>query len=164
MSIELIPVYTSLISAGSALLGLAIGSACSYFISKNQIKSTVLSGNRQQWINKLRDYIAEFQTKSHIAIIESDLAKYDSTSDASNAANHDEAMKSICLLANKISLLINPNEEDHKMLISKIKELERHCIDGDPSDREKEEVLQEMVTSIGQKILKQEWERVKKGD
>jgi hypothetical protein len=59
--------------------------------------------------------------------------------------------------------LINPGETDHANLILKIKELESHCIDGDPGDREKESMLQEAITILGQKILKREWERVKKG-
>lgn len=163
MSIESIPILVAVISAGSALFGVTIGSVCSYFISKQQIKATVLSGNRQQWINTLRDCIADFQTKARIAIVEADLANHEETSAAANAANHDEAMKTMRLLANKITLLINPKETDHAELILSLKELESHCINGDPGNREKESILQEKITSIGQRILKREWERVKKG-
>lgn len=162
MSQEFIPILVAEISAGSALLGVLIGSVCSYFVSRQQLKATVLSGNRQQWINTLRDCIADFQTKAKIAVVEADLANHDQTSRAANPVNHDEAMKTMCFLANKIALLINPGETDHANLISQMKELESHCIDGDPGDREKVSMLQEAITTIGQKILKREWERVKK--
>ena len=163
MSKEFIAVLVAAISAGAALFGVGIGSVCSYFISRQQIKATVLSGNRQQWINTLRDYIADFQTKAKIAVVETDLANHEHTSVAANVDNYDEAMKTMRLLANKIALLINPEEIDHSELISSIKRLESHCINGDPSDREKEEILQTSITTIGQRILKREWERVKKG-
>jgi len=163
MSNEFITLLVAAISAFSALFGVGIGSFCSYYISRQQIKATVLSGNRQQWINTLRDCIADFQTKARIAIVEADLANHKQTSMAANLMNHDKAMKTICFLSNKIALLVNTDETDHANLISRIKDLESHCIDGDPGDREKESMLQEAITTIGQKILKREWERVKKG-
>lgn len=163
MSKEFIPILVAAISAGSALFGVLMGSVSSYFISRQQIKATVLSGNRQQWINTLRDCIADFQTKAKIAIVEADLANHDQTSAAANMGNHDEAMKTMRLLANKIALLINPKEQDHSELLSSLNELETHCIEGDSGDREKERMLQASITTIGQRILKREWERVKKG-
>jgi len=163
MSKEFMPILVVAISAGSALFGVSIGSLCSYFISRQQIKATVLSGNRQQWINTLRDCIADFQTKAKIAIVEADLASHVQTSTAANAGNHDDAMKTMRLLANIIALLINPKEADNAELLSRLNELETHCIDGNPGNREKEKLLQSSITTIGQRILKREWERVKKG-
>lgn len=156
-------VFVAAISAGSALFGVGIGSLCSYFISQQQIKSTVLSGNRQQWINTLRDCIADFQTKARIVVVETDLANYPQTSMAANATNHDDAMKAIHFLVNKIALLINPEEKDHANLILNIEQLKSHCIDEGASDRDKELLLQNAITAIGQRILKREWERVKRG-
>lgn len=163
MSKEFITILAAAVSAGAALFGVTIGSVCSYFISRQQIKATVLSGNRQQWINALRDCISNFQTKARIAIVEADLANHSHTSASANADNQDEAMKTMRLLANKIALLINPKEKDHSELISIMKDLEDHCIDGDPGDRKKEEMLQDSITTIGQRILKREWIRVKQG-
>ena len=163
MSEEFMPILVAAISASSALFGVCLGSICSYFISRQQIKATVLSGNRQQWINTLRDCIADIQTNAKIAIVEADLANHEQTSAVANLDNHDEAMKKIHLIANKIALLINPYETDHSELLSSINKLKTHCIDGDPGDRKTEETLQASITTIGQKILKREWGRVKKG-
>lgn len=153
MSKEFIPILVAAISASSALFGVLVGSVCSYFISRQQFKATVLSGNRQQWINTLRDCIADFQTKAKIAIVEVDLASHDQTSAAANLGNHDEAMKTMRLLVNKISLLINPKERDHSELFSSLNELEAHCIDGDPADREKERILQVQLQLLAKKFL-----------
>ena len=60
-------------------------------------------------------------------------------------------------LANKVALLLNPNEADHSELISLLKRLEDHYINGDQSDRKTEGELQDSITSTGQRILKREW-------
>ena len=154
---------TAVISSLAAIIGVVIGSIVSFFIARQQFRATVLSANRQQWINTLRDCIADFQTKAKIAVVEADLAEHDETSFAANEKNHDEAMKTMRFLANKVALLLNPNEADHSELISLLKRLEDHCINGDPSDRKTEGELQDSITSTGQRILKREWERVKRG-
>ena len=62
MSPENAVIVAALIGAGSGILGLAMGTLVSYWIAKRQFNATVLSGNRQQWINTLRDCLAEFQS------------------------------------------------------------------------------------------------------
>jgi hypothetical protein len=58
----------------------------------------------------------------------------------------------------KIKLLINPNEEDHQVLIEKMNNIGHHVFGfkGMPVEQ-----VEELV-EIAQKILKREWERVKK--
>jgi len=58
-------------------------------------------------------------------------------------------------LSNKISLLINPSETDHANLILSIKELESHCIGGDPGDRKKELLLQALCANISETLSPQ---------
>jgi len=98
MSKEHIMMLAAAVSAGAAIIGVVIGSVGSYFISRQQIKATVLSGNRQQWINTLRDCIADFQANARISIVEAKLANQLETSDCANPVNHDDAMKNLCLL------------------------------------------------------------------
>lgn len=155
--------FISLIPAITALVGVVIGSGVSFLIARQQIKATVISTNRVQWINNFRDCVADFQTKAKIALVEADLAFNKQTAYAADVKNHDEAMKGMCFSANKIALLLNPNEIDHSELILLIKQLENHCANGDPNERTTEEKLQNSITSTGQKILKREWERVKLG-
>ncbi|MDO8445146.1 MAG: hypothetical protein Q7T53_03420 [Deltaproteobacteria bacterium] len=163
MSQENIILLTAVISSLAAIIGVVIGSVVSYFIARQQFRATVLSANRQQWINTLRDCIADFQTKAKIAIVEANLAEHDQTSVAANVKNHYEALETMRFIANKVALLLNPNEADHSELISLLKKLEDLCINGGPSDWKNEGKLQDSITSTGQRILKREWERVKRG-
>jgi hypothetical protein len=163
MSPDKITLLTASISAFAVIVGVVIGSIVSVLIARQQFKATVISANRQQWINNLRDCIADFQTKAKIALVETSLALRDETAIAANVKNHDEALKGMRFLTNKAALLLNPNEADHSQLISLMKELEGHCVKGDQNDHTSEENLQDSITSMGQRILKREWERVKRG-
>ena len=164
MSPDRIALLAAGISALAAIVGAAIGSIVSFLIARQQFRAMVISANRQQWINSLRDCIADFQTNVNIALVEASLALHDETAVAANVKNHDEALKGMRFVANKAALFLNPTETHHSELIRLMKQLEDHCVNGDPNDHASEEKLQDSVTSIGQRILKREWERVKRGE
>lgn len=154
---------TAYIAAAGAIVGVVVGSVVSYLIAKKQIKATVVSASRQQWINTLRDNISDFQTRAKIATVEAKLASDDRSEFAANPEAHDEAMRTMRFVVNKVALLINPAESDHARLLSQMRELEVFCADGDPHDNARHDDLQASITSVGQQILKREWERVKSG-
>jgi hypothetical protein len=128
-------------------------------IARKQIRASVLSTNRQQWINALRDAIADCQTKAQIAVTEALLASASGADDK----GHYEALKTMYFLVKKMALFLNPYEEDHVQLLSLLKELESFCVHGDPNDEVRHKELQHSITLTAQKILKREWERVKQG-
>jgi hypothetical protein len=154
---------SAFIVASATLVGVIIGSLGSYFIARLQFKASVISANRQNWINTLRDCIAEFQVKAKVVTVETKLSSQDSTSFASDPKNFDQAVEKKRVLRNKIALLINPNEQDHDDLIKLMAKVEDLCINEDSIDDEKHDNLQKEITSLAQKILNREWERVKKG-
>ena len=156
--------WIALISALTALVSVVVGPVVTWQVSKKQIQASVVSANRQDWINTLRNNISEFQTKAKIATVESKLASDLRSEFAADPNSFDDAMKEITLLANRIELLINPNEDDHSTLIDKVNELLEFCSSGDPTNNEKHDRLQDQITSVGQQILKREWERVKQGE
>ncbi len=121
-------------------------------VSKRQINSSVLSKNRQEWINTLRDSISEFI--SAITMIED---KNISTNEQLDS--HTTKLERILYINTKINLLINANEEDHILLAEKLKRLLELYVK--PDNNEKITVIDDTV-ELSQKILKREWERVKK--
>ena len=132
-----------------AFLGICISFYTIKLNSKNAkqlIRVDVLSKNRQEWINTLRDsisqYISNFQT-AHI------LAKQD--------YDISESIKEILFLNIKIKLLLNPNEKLSKELIENLDELSNSI---NNNDFQKKGVIPNILNST-QKVLKQEWERVK---
>lgn len=95
---------------------------------------------RQRWINDLRNAMAEFQ--SYGALPENDPTK----------------IRDFYLLGTKIELLMNPNDEDYEALHET---LEAFYDAGTRTENEKFSVDEKYV-KICQRILKREWERLKK--
>ena len=155
-----ITLYIAAFSFAATVIGVMIGSISSYYISKRQFQSTVIATKRQEWINSLRDTISEYlsvlvtldkfytMTDMHLRLKDEDKKELTIT------------VEKATLLRAKINLLINPNEDDHKRLSSLIKDAlvnltERQITDLDNCITE--------ITNLGQKILGDEWRKVKKG-
>ncbi|MEN9906958.1 MAG: hypothetical protein RLZZ540_99 [Bacteroidota bacterium] len=134
-----------------AILTLFISFWTTKINSKNallNINKTVLSENRQQWINNLRETVSEY------IALHSLLEK--ETSDPITDIEH---MKNLSLLQTKVILMLNPNEEDSLNLTVEMSKISK------PKSQRPEINSSEVKAKIlvlTQKILKTEWERVKK--
>jgi uncharacterized Tic20 family protein len=95
--------YLSIISAITALIAVIIGPFVSWKIAKRQISASTVSASRQQWINNLRDTVADFLTKTSMVYC---LAKNHYADDQSIPR-----IEQVVQLNYRIHLLINPNEE-----------------------------------------------------
>ena len=154
----------SLLSVLVALVAVIVGPAVTWQIAKRQIQASVVSANRQNWINDFRDSVADFMTSAKVAMVEGSLAAYSSTEHVANAEAHNEAMRSMVALRNKTALLINPNEEDHTDLLSMMNDMIQHCARGDSTDIDRHDELSDSIAKVSQQVLKREWERVKSGE
>jgi hypothetical protein len=149
-----------------ALLAVILGPLISFVIAKltirsqtriaaQNIRAEVLSRNRQEWINTLRDNIAQF-----ISLISTFAIEIKDR----NKKNTLDKMERVLLLQSMILLLINPKEEDHGKLdalmrdaIACLGELEK----GETGEKNMPDIREEML-QLSQQILKREWKRVKK--
>lgn len=149
-----------LLSVVVALTAVVVGPLISLRVAKKQIDSSkavadlqaranVLSKNRQDWINTLRIEIAGF-IASATMVLPMLLTQKDSL-------EMHKLLSQLALHLAKTKLLINPEEEDHRILISKMEDVANHVFSfkGQPH-----ELTGELV-GLAQKVLKREWERVK---
>ena len=150
--------YIPIISVVTALLAVSIGPFVTLHIARRQIKANVLSPNRQQWINTLRDEISNY------------LAIMARTAGATAGRVEDQeylrtCIEDLCRSESKIQLLLNPKEADHVKLITLLKESSSSVwyLNSDKKDRFPEDInnLRKNIIEISQPILKREWERVK---
>ena len=112
----------------------------------------MLSKNRQNWIDTLRNEISEYI----VCVIHTDtVSKIDQSDNKVN--NVLENMKDVLLHLSKVRLLINQKEDDHESLINKMDEMYNglKIPEYDFSKAEKE------LIKLSQTVLKREWERVK---
>lgn len=107
-------------------------------------QKTIITNNRQEWINTLRNEITLF-----LGVVAST-----SPTQKTTEMNPDD-LKSLWNHSYKIELLINPKEEDHKELVRLIREEISNLVTSNES------TLISNIISQSQKILKREWERVK---
>ena len=114
---------------------------------KERSQESIISENRQKWINTLREDISSLL---------SNMTQYK----PANTETRAIMFNALWLEYYKIQLLLNPNEDDHKELVTAIK----NCLSSIDADTEEFVKNQDFIIEISQKILKREWVRVKNFD
>lgn len=150
---------TLLIPAITTIAGAMIGAAVSYFVSRYQFRAMVLSGNRQNWINDLRDTLAEWE-----AIVYDTFSEFRIGGPLKSTEDSLDAFRRANLLVTRVKFLLNPTEEDHAELLDimgKMSDRATRAEDERPSHEFSQ--LDSSFVSLTQAILKREWERVKVG-
>jgi len=119
-------------------------------INQKDFNKTVLSGNRQVWINDLRDIISKILSKT----LSLSLKK---------SVTHDELQELIYLIS-KTELMLNPEKDID--FVTKLKELELCFIDIQSCKSTFLDIdpFISSVKNFAKTTLKTEWERVKKGE
>lgn len=159
------PVFLSLVSAGTALVASIAGPFVTLAVARRQFNASVLSANRQKWIETLRERLAEL-----ISLLVTAMVVKASWQGEWNkgmgvlAANPQmrEKLQRIVLLEWNIRLLINPTEPDHQQLFGAIETVLARIRD-DESDEAAMQADIDAITKLAQSILKREWQRVKRG-
>ena len=113
---ELDALLISLISACTALVASIVGPVVTLAVSKRQFSATVLSANRQKWIESLRDLLAEVISLLIAALLVRERWK-DKWNKGRGAVAADPALlekvQRLALAQAKVRLMINPEEKDH---------------------------------------------------
>ncbi|MFM7000012.1 MAG: hypothetical protein ACKOXU_02965 [Limnohabitans sp.] len=144
----------AILSAATALSAVVLGPIVSLWAARRQSRVTVLSSNRQAWINTLRDLLAECMAISgfiHIA-----------DWSGRKQSEFDEKMERFALVVSKIRLMLNPKEQDHKRLDEMLGELMNSMRSLNEKDAFKGAQIMKDFVPLTQTILKREWERVKR--
>ena len=161
---ELAPVV-SLVSACTALVASIIGPVITLTVARRQFNATVISTNRERWIETLRDALAEL-----IALIASALIVKSNWKDkwdrGRGPLNADPALlkkfEHIVLAQAKIQLLVSPTDPDHQRLYETIETaIKRLQYEKSPDEETQRDMR--TIMALGQAILKREWQRVKLG-
>jgi hypothetical protein len=116
------PVLLSLVSAATALVASFAGPFVTFRIGRAQIKATVLSTNRQRWIDGFRELVAALcsQVAVVVQVREKMIKEGKSTPDEPEILLHFERL---VFTFTKIRLMINPLEEDRQMLLDTMQKL-----------------------------------------
>jgi hypothetical protein len=154
---------SALAASLSALVALLAGGVIAPFVSfaiaKRQIRASVVSTNRQAWINALRDDLAEMLELAfaHFYLREGTLSGEEGL-----RYNYEQRTR-LRLLENRIRLRLNPNETPNQELLSFLRQVRRLSVARDPAAESDFEQAMERAIVKAQEILRAEWRRVKTG-
>jgi len=159
------PFLLSLVSACTALVASIAGPLVTLRVARRQFGASVLSANRQKWVETLRDLLAELiSSLVGVAVIR---ASWKGPWDQGRAPLADPTLlpklERVVLVQWKIRLLTNPAEADHRELVELIDAALKR-LRADQADDAAIESDIERITRLAQSILKREWERVKRGE
>jgi hypothetical protein len=147
---------TQIVMAATAFIAVIVSPLVSVYVARRQIRASVVSNSRQQWINSLRDAMAEFLAKNMMARTLNRQAH----ADESSFPRYEETLR----LGTKIELLLNPNEPEHAEVIKLIGEIlsttsRSSCV---PEDFDVQRHVDRIV-ELSQVIFKRAWDTVKRG-
>ena len=151
----------SLVSACTALVASIAGPFVTLAVAKRNFNATVISANRQKWIEALRDMLAELISLFVAALLvkvkwkrQREQDKWDQGRAAlvAEPALLDKVQQMVHTQA-KIRLLLNPNEADHQRLYQAIETAGKRLQSAETHESETEADI-EGITKLAQAILK----------
>ena len=154
----------SLISACTALVASIAGPFVSLAVAKRNFNATVISANRQKWIESLRDALAELISLLVAALIvkakwlhKREHAKWDHGRGAlAEEPGLLDKVQRLVLAQIKIRLLLNPNDADHQHVYRAIDTALKRLQAEEALEAETEADI-ETIAKLAQTILKREW-------
>ena len=159
------PLILNLVSACTALVASIAGPIVTLAVARRQFSATVLSANRQRWIDTLRDMLAELISLITAASVIRSTWKSEWNRGLAAIESNQEMLAKLermVLIQSKIRLLINPHEADHQQLHEAITVALKR-LQSEKTDEAEIDADVEHITTLAQSILKREWGRVKRG-
>jgi hypothetical protein len=165
------PDLTAIAAILTALAAVLIAPLVTYFTTqrqiranlkttREQIRANLISANRQAWIDRLRDELAEL-----FELLTWQYLQRPGTYSGEEGYRYEAEKRSrIRLLTNKIRLRLNPLEIDSQALLDLLNKLWDSAAQGSRGEDSEFESLMEKAVAKRQSILKTEWSRVKKGE
>lgn len=143
----------SIVAVMVSLVAVIVGPIVSFKVAKRQIVSPI----RQKWIDELREIISEYLSESKNLIVLGEDGMLN------KEVMKEDIFKKLLYLQQKLNLMLNPNEPKHIELLELIESITDEIHHGVNNYIEFGGKLRG-ATEISQKILKEEWVRVKEGN
>ena len=151
------------VTACAALVSAAGGPIVSIMVSSRQIRASLVSGNRERWIEALRDAIAEYVGLVVVVAAVREARHEDSLLALRDTPELVQLCERMAQARNRIELMINPGKPEHGKLDELLERAHLHLV-GDFGSARELGSMAEAITQAGRAVLKSEWERVKRGD
>ena len=154
-----------LITALTALAASIFGPAVSLSVARRQFRASVLSTNRQRWIDTFRDRLAELLSLINTAQVIKRTSDADWHGGAGLIQAHEaltDKLQRVYLATAQIRLLTKTAEPSHQALNDAISSALADLRSDELREADLSTRIAE-ITELGRGIVGHEWERVKRG-
>ncbi len=151
------------VTACSALVSAAAGPLVSIVVASRQIRASLISNNRERWVEALRDSLAEYVALSVSAAMLREVLRKEAFEAIRDDPPLAKLAERIALARNRILLMLNPAKAEHDKLCAAIEDADRLLLESEATLVQMNDRV-DAITRAGRSVLKIEWARVKRGD
>ncbi len=151
------------VTACSALVSAAAGPLVSIVVASKQIRASLISNNRERWVEALRDSLAEYVALAVSAAMLREVLRKDALEAIRDDPQLAQLAERIALARNRILLMLNPAKEVHNKLCAAIDDSDRLLLETEATFEQMNQRV-DAITRAGRTVLQGEWARVKRGD
>jgi uncharacterized membrane protein len=158
------PLTITFLTASTALIAGVASPIVSISVARRQFKASVISNNRERWIEALRDAISEYIAIVTTVVL---MARHVRSADGDIDLADQEILKAIeriVLVRSKIMLMTNPTKDHHRDLCQCVEAVHQALVSKKRLDPEQWRSHLDAITRAGHTVLGIEWARVKRGD
>ncbi len=151
------------VTACSALVSAVAGPLVSIVVASRQIRASLISNNRERWVEALRDSLAEYVALSVSAAMLREVLRKDAFEAIRDDPQLAQLAERIALARNRVLLMLNPTKEVHNKLCAAIGDADRLLLEIEATLEQMNQRV-DAITRAGRTVLQGEWARVKRGD
>jgi len=154
----------TLLTACSALVAGIIGPLVSIIVARRQIRASLISNNRERWLETVRDALAEYIALVTRAALIRERVGDNLEAAASGDEEYRNTAEHLVLVRSKILLMTNPLHDLHLDLCRRIDTIHDTLLSNRPVGLAQWLSQVDAVVLSGRALLRAEWARVKRGD
>jgi len=144
---------TGALVGASSILSAWLSGRATVQAAEKKARAEFLSNRRQEWLDTIRDHLAEFMARANRLH-----AEQNKDAIANDPKGQDDVQR-LALLRHKIDLMLSVHEEQHMELSRALEAAARAAIE---SDRRKYDKACAALTDAGRAVTKDAWEEAKR--
>ena len=156
----------SLITASAALAASVMGPFVTLAVARRRFRADVLSANRQKWIDAFRDRVAEFLSLASAAQVVKRQSAANWRGGVGPLETHPDLtdrIEKVFMAIAQVRLLTKHDEPEHQAVNAAIEAALLRLRDDELHEDELAASFEE-ISRLGRRIIRQAWERVKRGE
>ena len=153
-----------MISAATALVATIVGPGVTLLVARRQFDATVISTNRQKWIESFRNHLSDLLAMMMTATVLKE--SWPDRTPWQEVLARDASLRSlverISVASMQVALIVKDDEPLHDEFMRALQRATDLMMDQDPHHAQMH-VEVDAVMALGRRIIRHEWGRVKRG-